>query len=487
MLKVRLLALGGGALLAGCQLAPEHVRPGLPTAPAFPVYGDTTVIGQRATEIGWRDFFADAQLEALVAAALTRNRDLAVAVAQIEEARGLYRIQDAERLPTLGANASATRSRSGGFGGVQGQPGTGGGTGGGVAAGGSSTFNIYSVGVAVSSFELDFWGRVRNLSNAARSQYFATIAAERAFRLSLIRDVAAAYFASREASERIALAEATVRSRQEGLRIARRRLDAGVTSALDFRQAESLLTQAETDLAAVRLARAQANNLLAVLVGGPIPTPLPTPLTLAAQKSSVTLAEGLPSDLLVARPDVIAAEERLRAARANIGAARAAFYPSISLTGSLGFASTSLGNLVGSDGFNWSFGPSIDLPIFDWGRRKGNLSAAEARESITVAEYERTVQGAFREVADALAGRRWLAEQVAAQTRATEAQRQIARLARIRYREGVANFLEVLDAERNLFAAEQALIQVRRAELDNLVSLYVALGGGQIEAATAVR
>jgi multidrug efflux system outer membrane protein len=462
-------ALVCALLLSGCQLAPDHVRPAPPTAPAFPVYGDSVVIGQRAAEIGWRDFFADPQLEQLVATALERNRDLAVAVAQIEEARGVNRVQQADRLPTIGSSAEAIRTRTGAA--ASGFPG----------GAGSTTFTRYSVGVGVSSFELDFWGRVRNLSEASRSQYFATIEAQRAFRLALIREVAAAYFASREAAERIALAEATVRSRQEGLVIARRRMDAGVTSALDFRQAESLLTQAETELAGLRLGRARSDNLLAVLVGGPISEPLSPPLALAQQKAGTPVAEGLPSELLVARPDILAAEERLRAARANIGAARAAFFPTISLTGNAGFASTSLGDLFGGDGLTWSFGPTISLPIFDWGRRQGQLTVARAREDIAVATYERTVQEAFREVADALAGRRWLAEQVAAQMRATQAQREIARIAQLRYREGVANYLEVLDAERNLFAAEQALIALRRAELDNLVSLYVALGGGAIE------
>lgn len=452
-------------LLCGCQFAPPHVRPALSTATEFPPYAGDVALGQRATDIGWRDFFADARLEGLIASALERNRDLAVAVARIDEARGLYRIQAADRLPTLGVSGDAIRSRTAGAG-----PG-----------GDALTDTRYSIGVGVTGFELDFWGRVKNLSEAARSQYLATIEGQRAFRLTLIRDVASAYFASREADERIQLAEATVRSRQEGLRIAQLRLNAGVTSALDFRQAESLLTQAETELAGLRLTKAQSDNFLTVLTGGPIPADLPTALPLARQKSGVTIAAGLPSDLMVARPDILAAEERLRAARANIGAARAAFFPSISLTGNLGFASTDLGNLVGNDGLGWSFGPTISLPIFNAGKLKGNLTVAKAREVIAVADYEHTVQQAFREVADALAGRRWLAEQVASQLRATEAQRQIAYLARTRYREGVANYLEVLDAERNLFTAEQALIQIRRSELDNLVSLYVALGGGVLE------
>ena len=462
-----LLTLATSAL-AGCTtLAPPHERPALPTANEYPAgFANDKVPGQRATEIGWKSFFTDDRLEVLVKQALERNRDLAVAVAQIEEARGLYRIQDANRLPTLGANAEATRSRT---------PETLTGT------GNSITANRLSVGVGVTSFELDFWGRVKNQSEAARSQYLATEEAAKAFRLSLIRDVASTYFAAREAEERITLAEATVKSRKDGLRIAKRRLDVGVTSALDYRQSEALLTQAETELAALKLSKAQSDNYMAVLTGGPVAGPLPAGLTLAQQTQMPALSAGLPSDLMVARPDIVAAEEQLRAARANIGAARAAFYPSISLTGSLGFASTALDNLIGGDGLSWSFGPSISLPIFDNGRNKANLTVAEARENIAVASYERAVQGAFREVADALAGRRYLAEEVESQKRALEANRQIARLARLRYREGVSNYLEVLDAERNLFSAEQALIQLQRLQADNLASLYVALGGGQFE------
>ncbi|MDO9368018.1 MAG: efflux transporter outer membrane subunit [Sphingopyxis sp.] len=461
-----LIALLAATTLAGCvNMAPPHERPALATAPDYPAEfaGDVT-LGHRATEVRWQDFFADPQLEVLIAQAIERNRDLAVAIAQIEEARGLYRIQDADRLPTVGATADATRSRS------QLVPGMG-----------TTTMNRYSVGVGVTSFELDFWGRVKNLSEAARSQYLATEQAERAFRLTLVRDVASTYFAARGAEEQIKLAEATVTSRKEGLRIAKRRLDAGVTSALDYRQSETLLTQAETQLASLKLTKAQADNFLVVLTGGPVAGPLPAALPLVEQAKSPTLTAGLPSDLLVARPDILAAEERLRAARANIGAARAAFFPSISLTGNLGFASLSLGDLFQNDSMTWSFGPSISLPIFDFGRNKGNLTVAEARENIAVATYERTVQGAFREVADALAGRRYLAEQVEAQERGTLATRQIADLARKRYREGVSTYLEVLDAERNLFAAEQTLIELRRGQVDNLVTLYVALGGGLVE------
>ena len=455
MRKAALIAV---LLLAGAcrQFAPPHVVPELPVQQSYPVEiaGDVEA-GVAATEVAWREFFVDERLESLIAAALEQNREMAIAIARIEQARGFYRIQDANRIPTADADASATVGRAGG-----------------------ERIDRYSIGVGVSGFELDFWGRVRNLSEAARSEYLATIEGQRAFRLVLIREVASTYLFSLELAERIALAEATVRSREEGLEIAEVRMESGVTSALEFRQAESLLTQAETQLAALRLSKIRNDNALAVLVGGPVPSPLPDAVPLAQQVTNQTIAAGLPSMLLTARPDIIAAEERLRATRADIGAARAAFFPSISLTGNLGFASTDLGDLIGSDGFTWNFGPSISIPIFNRGRLHGDLTVAEANETIAIAEYEQTIQIAFREVADALAGRRYLAEQVAAQERGTRAQREIAELARIRYLEGVVRYLEVLDAERNLFAAEQALLQLRRAQVDNLVTLYIALGGG---------
>jgi multidrug efflux system outer membrane protein len=470
--RVALLLL---AAVAGCgRLAPRHVRPALPTPPEYMSASDSdATVGTPATAIGWREFFPDPRLDALIAAALVHNRNLAISVAQIEQARGLYRIQNADRMPSVDANASATRSRTSALA-------TG------VPNAQSVTGNRYAVGVGVPAFELDFWGRVRNLTEAARSRYLATVQAQRAFRLSLIQDVASAYLGAVEAAEEIRVAESAVQSRREGVRIAKVRLDAGITSGLDYHQAETLLTQAEATLASLKLFQAQQNNLLFVLVGGPVPDPLPPPLPLEQQVNPVMLAAGLPSELMLVRPDVIAAEEQLRAAEADVGAARAAFFPSISLTGNLGYASTQLDNLVGQDGLTWSFGPSISLPIFNRGRLTGNSTVAHARQNIAVADYERTIQVAFQEVSNALAGRRFLAEQVAAQERGTIAQRQIAALAATRYREGVVGYIEVLDAERNLFAAEQALLQLRRVEADNLIALYIALGGGGSEQRAAV-
>jgi len=470
MTSVRLRIAAGAAAfaLAGCQLAPPHVRPDLPTAAGYPAeYVDDPLDGMRAYEIDFGAFIDDARLETLIGTALERNRDLAVAVARIDEASGAFAVQRAERVPTLGATADASRSKI-----------VAGGAVGGFPSGAGGTLESRTVGLGVSAFELDFWGRVRNLTDAALAEYLATTAAARAVALSLIREVSDTYLALLEADARIRLAEATLASRRQELEIAERRLDAGAVSALEVAQVETLLTQAETELAALRLQRAQASNALTVLVGGPLDAELPEPAPLGEQASDVPLAAGLPSELLGARPDIIAAEQRLVAARANIGAARAAFFPSISLTGTSGYSSSELDGLFSQDGRTWVFGPSLTVPLFDFGRRRANVTIAEAREEAAVADYERTIQTAFREVADALAGRRYLAEQVAAQQRATEAQRDLAELARRRYAAGVVSYLEVLDAERNLFDAEQALLQIRRIEAANLIALYVALGGG---------
>jgi multidrug efflux system outer membrane protein len=458
-----LLAL---ALTSACQFAPRHEPVPMPTPPVYLTATDSdAALGMPAVDVAWRSFFRDPRLDTLIGTALRSNRDMVIAVEQIEVARGQYRIQRSDRFPSPLASAGATRSGAG-------EAATG------IPGAGAVTTDRLSIGVSVPSFELDFWGRVRDLSEAARARYLATVQAQRAFRLSLIQDVASAYLAWVEATEQIRLAEQTVQSRQEGVRIAQVRLRSGLTSALDFHQAESLLTQAEASLAALKLQRAQLENLLFVLVGAPVPAALPGPLPLTDQLNPVTLAAGLPSALLLARPDVVAAEERLRAAEANVGAARAAFFPNISLTGALGFASDALNTLVGNDGLTWNYGGSITAPIFNRGRLHGNVDVARAQDRIAVADYERTIQVAFQEVSNGLAGRRFLAEQVAAQERGTQAQRQIAALAHTRYLEGVVSYIEVLDAERSLFAAEQALLQLRRVQANNLVALYVALGGG---------
>jgi len=330
----------------------------------------------------------------------------------------------------------------------------------------------------VPSFELDFWGRVRNLSEAQRHEYLATVEGERAFRLSLIGQVAATYLQIRAGEEQIVLAGRAVVSRQEGLDIARRRMDAGVTSTVDYDQARLLVTQVETELAELLRTTAQNENLLTVLIGGPVTEALPASRLLGEQGNLTAIEPGLPSSLLANRPDILQAEQQLRAANANIGAARAAFLPSISLTGLAGFISPALDDLTNSGSRQYQVSGAALLPIFDWGRRNAQLRLSRARADELVAAYQRAAQGAFREVADALVGRQLYAEQIAAQASAVEAQRRLAQTARKRYDNGISIYLEVLDAERSLFAAEQQLLALRSAELQNGVSLYVALGGG---------
>lgn len=451
-------------MLAGCAHTEAVFEP--PALPTELSYGadsrpDGTVA---ASELSYRDYFNDPKLHALIETALNNNRDLLAATARIEQARAQFRIQDSRRLPTVGADGSAIRARTSGVDN----------TGKSVAF----TFNSFDIGVGVASYELDFWGRVKSLTEVARAQYLATISTQRAFYLSLIGDVASTYFDLIETEEQIILAAETITTRQESLRLARLRLESGVTSALDFYQAEALLTQAEQALSVQQLSAANIRNQLNVLIGGKLPDALPDGLLLGEQAFSEGLNAGLPSDLLLVRPDIVAAEQNLKSANANIAVARAAFFPIISLTGSTGLSSSDLGDLFSSDSLTWRFGPSINLPLFDGGAREADLGLAKALEMESVANYEKTVQSAFREVSDALAGRRWLAELVDARSRAVEAQESIAYLAQLRYDEGTANYLEVLDAERNLFSARQILLEARRMEDQNAVSLFIALGGG---------
>jgi len=459
-------------LISACShIQPEYKSPALSTEAAYKesLQPQGTLI---ASQIGWRDYFIDQRLQSLIQTALENNRDLRASTARIEQARARFRIQDSRRLPTVAANGSAVRSRiptdSGGLGGANQN----------ANAPSSVTFNNFDVGVGVSSYELDFWGRLRNLSEAARAEYLATEAAQRAFYISLIGDVASTYFDLVESKAQISLAEETMRSRQEGLNLAKIRLDAGITSALDFHQAEALLTQAEQALSTQKLLEAQKRNQLTVLIGGVFPKQLPPGLSLNDQVTEYALDAGLPSDLLLVRPDIISAEQSLRSASANIAVARAAFFPIITLTGSGGFTSGELTDLFDTDSLTWRFGPSISLPIFDAGARKADLALARATEDEAIANYDKAIQTAFRDISDSLAGRRWLSELVSARLRTVEAQEQIARLAQLQYKEGVANYLEVLDAERNLFTARQSLLQARRMADQNSVSLFIALGGG---------
>lgn len=451
-------------VLAGCSLSPFYERPALPTAAVYPgVNGAATQTAPGIEQLGWREFFTDVGLQGLIAQALENNRDLRIAMQRVEEARGLYGIQRADRLPSISAGAAGSRSR------VPSDL---------SVTGNAMTSDQYQATLSLSTWELDFWGRVRSLTAAALESYLATEEARRAVVVSLIAQVANTYLLERELDERITIAQQTLATREDSYRIAKRRYEVGYASKLDAVQAETLLNQARADRAALLRQRDQSRNALTLLVGIPIVAPETRTLSRIEPGFVREISAGLPSDLLVNRPDILAAEHRLKAANADIGAARAAFFPRIVLTGSLGTASADLSGLFGAGSGIWSFAPSLTLPIFDGGRNRANLDVSEARRHLAVADYERTIQGAFREVADALAERRWLTEQVAAQQATLAAQTERTRLAGLRYQNGAAPYLEVLDAERDRFVAEQELVQVRRALLSSSVNLYAALGGG---------
>ncbi|MFT3965088.1 MAG: efflux transporter outer membrane subunit [Sphingobium sp.] len=464
-------------MLSGCNLAPTYKQPQVAMPATYEAFGHPMDERARklATEVGWREFFVDERLKALIDLALANNRDLAQSMARVAQARAQYRIQESQRLPSIEGNASGTRAR---------QPisalGAAGASAGSAAAAGVTgiEYSQFAANVGVSAFELDLWGRVRNMAEGDRNRYLASEQGARQYRLSLIAQVAATYYDILAGGERLDLAERTLEGRREGVRIARLRLDAGVTSTVDFDQTVLLQTQTETEIAELRQALEQKQNLLNVLVGGPVPQDLPASRPFSFQQQIRPVEPGLPSTLLTVRPDILQAEYELRGANADIGAARAAFFPTISLTGAFGFASSALDALFDKGNRAWSYGGSANLPIFDWGRRGANLKLSKAKADELTAAYQRSVQGAFQEVADALVARRRLGEQVLAVMRTVEAQTRLARTARLRYDNGIAIYLEVLDAERNLFSAEQQLIALRATALQNGVTLYTALGGG---------
>ncbi|CAB3879213.1 efflux transporter outer membrane subunit [Achromobacter denitrificans] len=451
-------------LVSGCvSLAPDYDRPALPVPATYaPEDAGAAAPATAAAEIAWRSYFPDPVLQGLISTALDNNRDLRNALLRVEEARALYGIQRADQFPTVGVQADGSRARVPGDLNFTGQP---------------QVSSQYQVGVGMASWELDFWGRVRNLKDAALQNYLASDAAARAATLSLIAEVADSYLSLRELDERLALTRETIASREESLRIFRRRYEVGSISKLDLTQVETLWQQAKALGADLEQARAEQAHALELLVGAPLDLPR-LPPRLDDDAVMRDLPPGLPSELLVNRPDIVAAEHRLKASNGNIGAARAAFLPSITLTGAFGTASAELDGLFSGGSRAWNFAPSISLPIFDAGRRSATVDLAEARRDQAVSSYEQTIQVAFKDVSDALSARRWLAEQVEVLRATVAAQSERARLAQLRYDHGASPYLEVLDAQRDLLAAQQKLAQTRRALLSSRVRLYAALGGG---------
>ncbi|MEP6739841.1 MAG: efflux transporter outer membrane subunit [Caldimonas sp.] len=460
----RLPLLAAALALAGCSsLIPRYERPAAPVTSAYaPEMTPAAAAGsEAAADVEWQRFFADARLKRLLDLALRNNRDLRIAVLNIEQMRALYQVRRADELPSVGAGATVARQPSGS----------------------RSLSNTYAVGLAVTGYELDLFGRVHDLSEAALDQYFATAEARKAVQISIVSSVATTYLALLADEELLRVTRQTLATREDSTRLTKLRFDNGASSELDYRQAESLLEGARVALAQALRQRALDENALQLLVGQPLPADLPPAQPLDQQQIPADLPAGLPSDLLERRPDIRAAEQQLLSANANIGAARAAFFPRISLTANLGTASTELSGLFKSGSFAFTGTAQLLQPLFDAGRNRSNLEVAKANRDIAVAQYEKSIQTAFREVSDALAGRATLGEQLRAQAAQTNALDITFRLADLRYRAGAASYLDSLDAQRQLFIAQQALVQTRALQLQNLVALYKVLGGGWNESA----
>jgi multidrug efflux system outer membrane protein len=466
-----LTVLLAGSMLSACNLAPKYVRPQGAVPAALPeggIYPRAATDAPDVSAIGWRDFFTDDRLRQVIQLGLDNNRDLRLAAANVLQARAQYRVQRADILPTINASGSATYTNS-----------TAAAAGAGGAAGGSSTdIQYYSANVGVSAFEVDLFGRLRNLSKAALEQYFATEEAQRSTRISLISEIATAWLTLASDQDQLRLSQNTLKAFEQTLDLTRAQFRIGVASELESRQAETNYQAARNDIATLQTRIAQDQNALNLLAGTTVGADL---LPAALGDAAVTrdaLPANLSSDVLLRRPDVLQAEHQLIAQNANIGAARAAFFPRISLTATLGTLSGALGGLFGSGTGTYNVSPSATLPLFDAGRNKGNLDYAKASQKAAAATYEKTIQTAFREVADALAQRGTIDEQVSAQTARVTAAQVAAKLSDARYRAGVDSFLTSLDAQRTAYAAEQQLVTTRTARASNLVELYRALGGG---------
>lgn len=450
------LALAVTLAVAGCAtLEPgaTEVAPSIPSQWPAPVAADTA--GTDVASIGWRDFFVDARLQTLIAQSLENNRDLRVAVLNIDRARAQYRIQRADRVPALGVQAQMTRS-----------------------GGEAPVSEQFSANLGVAEFELDLFGRVRHLSQAALQQYFAEAANRRSAQLSLVAEVANAWLTLGADNEQLRIAQATLAAHEDSLRLTEARHRIGGASALELSQTRTLVETARTDAARFAGQVAQDRNALALLAGGPIDDALLPQAETTDVAALRPLPAGLPGDVLLQRPDVMAAEYVLLSANANIGAARAAFFPSISLTGSIGSASPELSGLFDGGTRVWSFVPRLNLPIFQGGKLRANLGMATADRDIALARYEKAIQSSFREVADALALDASLDVQLASQQALVAAAEQAQRLSQARYDAGLDSFLTLLDARRTAYGARQSLVSTRLAQQSNRVAMYKVLGGG---------
>jgi outer membrane protein, multidrug efflux system len=479
-----LLAAAMTVLLGACTLEPHYHRPAAPV----PALEGSAAGGTAAADIGWREFFPDSQLRELIALALANNRDLRVAALNVRSAQAQYRIQRAQLFPTIDASGVEqveeipVKVLESEFPSAGAQA-----AGSGSALPSGVTARTFDVGVGFTSYELDVFGRIRSLSHAALQQYFSSGETRRSVQLTLVAEVATAYLTVLADQTLLDITRDTLKSQEQSYALTQRMFTAGTTTELALRQAEGTVDTARANLAQYQRQLAQDRDALQLLLGASIPDDVDFSGGLDRGPVVAELEEGIPSDVLVRRPDVLAAEHQLKAANAEIGAARAAFLPAISLTGNFGTESTQLSGLFKSGSRAWSFSPAISVPIFAGGANVANLQASKLARDTAVAQYEKAIQTAFREVADALVARGTLDDQLAAQQALVTASAIAYRLADMRFRGGVDSYLNALDAQRALYGAQQQLQTVRLLRLGNLVTLYKALGGGLLEHAAASR
>ncbi|WOE30353.1 MULTISPECIES: AdeC/AdeK/OprM family multidrug efflux complex outer membrane factor [unclassified Acinetobacter] len=421
--------------------------------------------GQTIAEVGYQDFFSDPRLVKVINLALENNRNLRTATLNIERAQQLFQISANSQLPTIGANGGILRQNSQGT---------------------TKAATKYNIGLGITAYELDFWGRIRSLKDSALDRYLATATARDAIQITLISQVAQTWLAYAYANANLALAQKTLNSQQQAYQLNQKRFNTGLDNELSVRQAQISVETARADVANYKTQVVQALNALNLVVGQPVATHLLAQTPVKQVTSITSIGTGLPSDLLLNRPDLRSAEFKLSAAGADIGAAKALLFPTISLTANAGYASTDLNQLFKSGTFVWSVGPSINLPIFDWGTRKANIKVAEIDQQIALSDYEKAIQSAFTEVNDALAVRATLADRLSAQHRLLNASQAAYDLSSQRFKAGIDDYLNVLDAQRSSYRAAQGLLALEQANLNNQIELYKSLGGGMKVQTTAV-
>lgn len=458
------LVLAFAACLYGC-VQPRYNRPALPVPPEWPEStasqaGDS--VAPEAADMKWREFFTDRQLQTVIDLALANNRDFRMAMLNVEKVQALYRIQRAELYPAISVSGEGQRYRVSENMAESGQ---------------AYTEEQHYVGVGMASWELDFFGRIRSLKSRALEQFFATEQARSAAQISLIAAVANGYLSLAADRENLRLAQTTLDAVQASYELILQIRNAGIGSDLDLRQAQSQVEAARVDIARFTGQVALDENLLNFLVGTPVASSL-LPSELGADSALKDISAGLPSEVLLRRPDILMAEHQLKATYGNIGAARAAFFPRISLTTGAGFMSGDLSNLFESQAKTWTFVPQLVIPVFDTGARRANLKVAKVQRELAIAEYEKAIQSAFREVSDSLTLRTTLMEQEDAERHLVDALNESYRLAEARYKAGIDSYLTVLVEQRALYRAQQALVNLRMARMANLVTLYKVLGGG---------